>query len=188
MIRPKPCPPSVPLLLTLTVLSVSACVTFVPPAVDLESPGWSVRTGQALWHRGDDGPSLAGEMQRLQCYFLSFNLDEVLNALRSCVDDTPDGEWVRGGQWYPQLFEQSELSPREILDQVAPDNPVFLMDWSWHNGWVNSRALEIFGIDADTPNPQGGVIAKDDVTGAPTGVLFPVVAAGVAVYGLLAES
>ena len=116
-------------------------------------------------------PALAGQMQQLECYFLSFDLEAVRDALSACVADTPEGEWVRGGQWYPQLFEQSELSPREILDEIAPDHPVFLMDWSWHNGWVNTRALEIFGINADTPNPQGGVIAKDDMTGEPNGVL-----------------
>lgn len=116
-------------------------------------------------------PALAGQMQQLECYFLSFDLNEVLDALRGCVAEVEPGEWVRGGQWYPQLFEQSELLPREILDEIAPDNPVFLMDWSWHNGWVNSRALEIFGIDSDTPNPQGGVIAIDEATGEPNGVL-----------------
>lgn len=116
-------------------------------------------------------PSLAGQMQQLECHFLSFDLEAVRDALSACVSATPEGEWVRGGQWYPQLFEQSELSPREILDEIAPDNPVFLMDWSWHNGWVNSRALEIFGIDSETPDPQGGVIAKDDMTGEPNGVL-----------------
>jgi predicted amidohydrolase YtcJ len=115
-------------------------------------------------------PSLAGQMQRLECYFLSFDLNEVIDALDGCVADTPDGEWVRGGQWYATLFAQSDKSPREILDEVAPDNPVFLMDWSWHNGWVNSKALELFGIDRDTPNPQGGVIDKDDA-GEPTGIL-----------------
>ncbi len=116
-------------------------------------------------------PALAGQMQQLECYFLSFDLNAVLDALRGCVAEAAPGEWVRGGQWYPQLFEQSNLSPREILDEIAPDNPVFLMDWSWHNGWVNSSALEIFGIDRDTPNPQGGVIAKDAATGEPNGVL-----------------
>lgn len=116
-------------------------------------------------------PSLAGEMQQLQCHFLSFDLNEVLDALRACIADTPEGEWVRGGQWYDVLFQQSDKLPREILDEIAPDHPVFLMDWSWHNGWVNSRALEMFGIDSDTPDPQGGVIAKDEATGEPTGIL-----------------
>jgi predicted amidohydrolase YtcJ len=126
-------------------------------------------------------PSLAGEMQQLQCYFLSFDLNEVRDALKACLADTPDGEWVRGGQWYDMLFAQSEMSPREILDEIAPDHPVFLMDWSWHNAWVNSRALEIFGIDSDTPNPQGGVIAKDDA-GEPNGIL-----GDTAAYSMLRE-
>jgi len=116
-------------------------------------------------------PALAGQMQQLECYFLSFDLNEVLDSLRACVAEAEPGEWVRGGQWYPQLFDQSELLPREILDEVAPDNPVFLMDWSWHNGWVNSSALETFGINRDTPNPKGGVIAKEEETGEPNGVL-----------------
>jgi predicted amidohydrolase YtcJ len=115
-------------------------------------------------------PSLAGQMQRLECYFLSFELDEVVDALKGCIDDRLRGEWVRGGQWHATLFQQSDRSPREILDEIAPDNPVFLMDWSWHNGWVNSKALEIFDIDRDTPDPQGGVIARDEA-GEPTGIL-----------------
>lgn len=114
--------------------------------------------------------SLAGQMQRLECYFLSFELDEVVDALKTCIDDRLRGEWVRGGQWHPTLFEQSDRSPREILDEIAPDNPVFLMDWSWHNGWLNSKALEIFDIDRDTPDPRGGVIARDEA-GEPTGIL-----------------
>ena len=114
---------------------------------------------------------LAGEQQRLECYFLTVDLQEVLDTLRDCIDDTPDGEWVRGGQWYPSLFPP-EKTPREILDEIAPDHPVFLMDWSWHNGWVNSRALEVFGIDDDTPDPPGGIIERDLETGRATGLLL----------------
>ncbi len=114
---------------------------------------------------------LAGEQQQLECYFLTVDLQEVLDTLQGCIDDTPDGEWVRGGQWYPSLFPP-ETSPREILDDIAPDHPVFLMDWSWHNGWVNSKALEVFGIDDDTPDPPGGIIERDLDTGRATGLLL----------------
>ena len=114
---------------------------------------------------------LAGEQQQLECYFLTFDLQEVLDTLQGCIDETPDGEWVRGGQWYPSLFPP-EMTPREILDEIAPDHPVFLMDWSWHNGWVNSRALDVFGIDDDTPDPPGGIIERDLETGRATGLLL----------------
>ena len=57
-----------------------------------------------------------------------------------------------------------------MLDAVAPDNPVVLTDISGHSAWANSAALEIAGITAGTPNPQGGVIERD-AEGNPTGVL-----------------
>ena len=115
--------------------------------------------------------ALAGQQKRLECYFLSVDLNEVMEILEGCIADTPDGEWVRGGQWYPSLFPP-ETTPRELLDQIAPDHPVFLMDWSWHNGWVNSKALELFGIDNDTPDPPGGIIERDRDTGVATGLLL----------------
>jgi hypothetical protein len=57
-----------------------------------------------------------------------------------------------------------------MLDAVAPDNPVVLTDISGHSAWANSAALEIAGITAGTPNPEGGVIERDP-EGNATGVL-----------------
>jgi hypothetical protein len=57
-----------------------------------------------------------------------------------------------------------------MLDDIAPDNPVFLHDWTNHLGWVNSAALKAAKITKDTPNPQGGVIDRDS-SGNPTGTL-----------------
>ena len=57
-----------------------------------------------------------------------------------------------------------------MLDKVAPDNPVFLHDWTNHLAWVNSAALKAAGIDKDTPNPEAGVIDRDS-SGNPTGTL-----------------
>ena len=59
---------------------------------------------------------------------------------------------------------------RSLLDQVAPDNPVALIDISVHAVWVNSRALKLARITAATPNPPGGIIERD-ANGEPTGVL-----------------
>ncbi len=116
-------------------------------------------------------PMEAGIQATLECGFLSNDLDEVLDILKGCIADTPKGEWVRGGQWNDLLLVD-QGHPKKILDKIAPDHPVFLMDWSVHNAWVNSKALELFGIDNDTPDPDGGVIVKDPETGEPTGLLF----------------
>lgn len=116
-------------------------------------------------------PLDAGIQATLECGFLSNDLQEVLSILKACIADTPKGEWVRGGQWNDLLLVD-QGHPKKILDEIAPDHPVFLMDWSVHNAWVNSKALELFGINKDSPNPDGGVIVKDPVTGEPTGLLF----------------
>ncbi len=116
-------------------------------------------------------PSDAGIQKQLQCSFLSNDLDEVLEILQGCLADIPEGEWLRGGQWNEGLFA-SGASPKSILDEIAPNHPVFLMDWSVHNAWVNSKALELLRIDDDTPDPPGGVIVRDAGTGEATGILL----------------
>ena len=63
-------------------------------------------------------------------------------------------------------------------DGVSPNNPVIFTDFSYHNLWVNSLALQLAGITKDTPDPAGGYIAKDPVTGEPTGILREISAMG----------
>jgi predicted amidohydrolase YtcJ len=98
---------------------------------------------------------------------------DVAAALRLVKDmaaRTRPGEWVRGGDWRPlsQLAEQRFITRQEI-DSVAPDNPVFLP--SGHFAMANTAALKLAGITKDTPDPSGGEIEKDKITGEPTGVL-----------------
>jgi predicted amidohydrolase YtcJ len=117
-------------------------------------------------------PSDGGIGKTVECSFLEYTLDGALAAIQSCLADIPEGEWLRGGQWNDGLFVGAERMPKEILDEIAPNHPVFLMDWSVHNAWVNSAALEFFGIDDDTADPSGGVIVRDLETGAATGILL----------------
>lgn len=115
-------------------------------------------------------PVDAGIQKTLECSFRSYDLDEVLAIVQDCIAATPMGEWVRGGQWNEGLFSSGKM-PKAILDEISPEHPVFFMDWSVHNAWVNSKGLELLGIDADTPDPSGGVIVRDD-SGEATGILL----------------
>ena len=117
-------------------------------------------------------PSYAGIGKTIECSFLTFALDEAIAGIKDCLAGIPKGEWLRGGQWNEALFIGTDKMPKEILDEIAPNHPVFLMDWTVHNAWVNSRALEIFGIDIDTPDPGGGVIVRNMETGEATGILL----------------
>jgi predicted amidohydrolase YtcJ len=95
-------------------------------------------------------------------------LPEIQSNVRACVDVAQPGEWITGGQWDSSAIGQ--IPTREMLDVVSPGNPVFLGDTSEHSFWANSRALEIAGITAETPNPPDGILERDD-DGMPTGVL-----------------
>jgi predicted amidohydrolase YtcJ len=61
--------------------------------------------------------------------------------------------------------------PKDLVDQAVSDIPVVIIDNSHHNFLVNSKALQMAGIDRNTPNPPGGTIERDPVTGEPTGIL-----------------
>jgi len=64
----------------------------------------------------------------------------------------------------------SGKATRQLLDKVAPDRGVVLLDETNHNAWANSKALELAGVTKDTPNPAGGTFAKDK-NGELTGII-----------------
>ncbi|MDE0493342.1 MAG: amidohydrolase [Acidimicrobiaceae bacterium] len=81
--------------------------------------------------------------------------------------------WIRGNGWdigYLEDAHPGRLPNCDDLDAVSPDAPVALRDFSGHQLWVNSRALELAGINEETPDPNDGVIVRDR-RGRPTGLL-----------------
>ncbi|MEM9531559.1 MAG: amidohydrolase [Pseudomonadota bacterium] len=117
-------------------------------------------------------PGDAGISATLECSFRGTSLEAALSVLRGCIAAAEPGAWVRGGQWNEVYFLGHPQSPKVILDEIAPDNPVFLMDWSVHHAWVNSRALELLEIDDTTPDPKGGIVQRHPRSGETTGLLF----------------
>ena len=95
--------------------------------------------------------------------------DEWLRIIREKAQSLPDGKWIVGGAWDHNLSD-GVLPTKEMLDTVAPDNPVLLRDIDGHTSWANSLAIELAGITADTPVPAGGEIMVDQATGEPTGI------------------
>jgi predicted amidohydrolase YtcJ len=86
------------------------------------------------------------------------------------VKITPKGEWITGGDWDEERWSSPQLPTRQMIDAVTPDNPVFLYRYDGHEVLVNSVALKLAGVTAQTQNPPGGEIVKDK-QGNPTGVL-----------------
>ncbi len=81
------------------------------------------------------------------------------------------GEWVRGHGWLQDLWDGRTFPTAADLDTVAPQNPVYLTAKSSHAAWVNTAALQLAGVDANTPEPTGGTIMRDG-GGNPNGILL----------------
>ena len=96
--------------------------------------------------------------------------EKILDEVKAYAEANPGKEWILGGQWHLGVFPDD--NPRkEWLDEVVPDRPVNLLDQTGHSTWLNSKALELAGIDKDTPTSQLIVIEKDPDTGEPTGTV-----------------
>src|SRR3990172_5791396 len=81
----------------------------------------------------------------------------------------PERPWIVGGGWAMGAFPGG-TPDRGLLDAVVPDRPVCLDNRDGHGVWVNSRALELAGIDRHTPDPVDGRIERD-ADGQPQGTL-----------------
>lgn len=97
------------------------------------------------------------------------SLDETLEEIREFAEANPDREWITGRGWNQVLWEENKFPTAADIDEVISDRPVFLTRVDGHAGWANSMAMELAGIDADTPDLQGGVVMRDE-NGVATGI------------------
>lgn len=108
-----------------------------------------------------------------ECQLLNIATEaEVGTRLKECtaIAGLGDDRWVIGGGWAEWLWP--EANPRKgLLDALYPDRPVYLESSYGHSAWVNSKALEIAGINAETEDPEAGRIEHDRETGEPSGTL-----------------
>ena len=118
-------------------------------------------------------PAWGGVKAIFQCNFsFTSTPDEIASTITSCVENQPDAEWIRGGQWTSDFFKNNDIgSPRLWLDKVSGDKAVLLIDDSGHNFWVNSKALELAGITSDSEDPPGGKFEREPGSRQPNGLL-----------------
>lgn len=97
------------------------------------------------------------------------NIGDIIRVLKDEAAKKAPGEWVLGGSYDFSKLEEQRHPTRWELDRVSTDHPVHLRSQTCHTGVVNSKALEISGIDRNTPDPAGGEFVRDD-TGELTGL------------------
>ena len=96
------------------------------------------------------------------------SVEDYSRLVADCVRKTPNAPFIDGAGWTMDQFPNG-LPDKKILDRVIADLPVILKSASGHQLWVNSRALELTGINADTPDPEGGRIDRYPGTKEPSG-------------------
>ena len=114
-------------------------------------------------------PSQAG-LELVACHLLDTPHDEA-SYLEAIVDYAAhsDGPWITGAGWSMEAFDRG-IPTAAALDGVISDRPVMLWNSDHHGAWVNSKALDIAGFTAATPNPPDGRFDRDE-HGNPIGSL-----------------
>ena len=117
-----------------------------------------------------------GHLLTLGQSFIELNLEgtktsgEAVKKVEEHIRNSSRGEWIIGWGWDEGSWA-ANYPNSEALDRISRENPVYLRGLHGFASWVNSRALELAGIDSSTKNPDDGEIIKDSQTGIPTGIL-----------------
>jgi predicted amidohydrolase YtcJ len=104
------------------------------------------------------------------------SIADIRNLLKAAAAAAKPGDWILGEGWNEGFIADLKENPKRQLtkadlDDVAPDNPVYFIEFSFHNAWVNSKALAMAGITRDTASPEGGSIVRNQSTGEAVGFL-----------------
>ena len=95
----------------------------------------------------------------------SLTKEQTLADIKAFIDAHPNQNEYWGSGYSVGIGEDSKGPKAEWLDAICADKPIILTSNDGHNMWLNTKALEMNGITKDTPNPAGGLVHKDSVTG-----------------------
>ena len=121
----------------------------------------------------DSHVHLLGSGQRLAQVALKDARDEEEFGRRLKEFDAklPRDRWMLGGNWDHDRALNGELPTAALIDKYVKDRPVLLRRYDGHMGVANTKALQLAGITAKSPNPIGGVIYRKPGNEEPTGLL-----------------
>ncbi|MBO6901196.1 MAG: amidohydrolase [Rhizobiaceae bacterium] len=117
---------------------------------------------------------LGGQAELFELRFSSLSSpEEIFAKVREAAENSPEGKWIIGQQWGSDMWpELNTVKALAALDEASLGRPVMLRDDTYHNRWVNSEAMRITGLTADSPDPDQGGLGRDAETGALTGMMI----------------
>lgn len=86
----------------------------------------------------------------------------IKQAMRARAAETPPGHWVIGSMYDDTKLSEGRPVTRTDLDEAVPNHPAMVAHRGGHTGVYNSRAFELAGVTAETPNPEGGHFYVED--------------------------
>lgn len=110
----------------------------------------------------DSHTHIEGRPQRFIDLGDTTSVAQLRRQVRDKAIELGPGEWISGYGWSEDRMHEQRRPLRGDLDAAAPDNPVLLDRAGGHSAVANSLALQLAGVDADTPDPDGGVIERDE--------------------------
>ena len=90
------------------------------------------------------------------------SIAEIQDLIRSKISEIGEGEWITGYGWSEDELDDGRRPLRDDLDLAAPNNSVILTRAGGHSAVTNSLALDLAGVTLETPQPEGGIIERDD--------------------------
>lgn len=114
---------------------------------------------------------IASYLEEKQCDLTkSHNREDLFKTIRDYAAEHKQDKWIIGSGWALPFFPQACPS-RQELDNLVPEHPAFFRSADGHSAWVNSKALELAGINQSTVDPPCGTIERDAKTREPIGTL-----------------
>jgi predicted amidohydrolase YtcJ len=93
--------------------------------------------------------------------FVNATMEDVVARLKASVAKAEPGAWIKAWQFDATITPGKANIDLALLDQIAPDNPLYLIESNGHNAHVNSKALAVAGVTRDTPDPPLGRFGRD---------------------------
>jgi len=94
--------------------------------------------------------------------FANPDFESVVELIRRTAATTPDGDLIVGQRFDGAAYEGLPILTRDLLDSLAPRNPVTIISGSMHFIYCNAAAFALAGIDAQTADPPGGSYWRED--------------------------
>ena len=111
-------------------------------------------------------PNFGTSLQNLN-FLRDTSWADIVAKVENKIATVQPGEWIYGRGWHQEKWTETpedhfgDYPLHDALSAVSPDNPVVLYHASGHSLFANAKAIEMAGINKETPQPKGGMIIKD---------------------------